>query len=232
MTNDKFIKLCEKYAKESNLWLHPNNKKAVYPFYESFKKFCINELRNEDDENSVYDWLENNRKNPNVAIDDPRVNFIGHDPVDGYKIIVLGSMKDEIMPNVEIKRGNEKEIIEDVNSQTKKLLGYDTFFHEGGNHIEFRNKKDEVIYVIEWHFDPNYEKQNIVKKVCKELNITQRELAERIGMSADSLNVAVSQNKISKMAENSIKLILENESLKNELKKYETLKKALKDAIL
>lgn len=29
--------------------------------------------------------------------------------------------------------------------------------------------------------------ENIVKKVCAELGITQRELAERIGMSADSL---------------------------------------------
>ena len=74
--------------------------------------------------------------------------------------------------------------------------------------------------------------ENIVKKACKELGITQRELAERIGMSADSLNNAVNQNKISKMAENSINLILENESLKNELKKYEILKEALKNAIL
>lgn len=74
--------------------------------------------------------------------------------------------------------------------------------------------------------------ENIVKRVCKELGITQRELAERIGMSADSLNNAVNQNKISKMAENSINLILENESLKNELKKYKILKEALKNAIL
>lgn len=73
--------------------------------------------------------------------------------------------------------------------------------------------------------------ENIVKKACRELGITQRELAERIGMSADSLNTAVSNNKISKMAENSINLILENESLKNELKKYEILKEALKNAI-
>lgn len=73
--------------------------------------------------------------------------------------------------------------------------------------------------------------ENIVKRVCRELGITQRELAERIGMSADSLNTAVSNNKISKMAENSINLILENESLKNELKKYEILKEALKNAI-
>ena len=74
--------------------------------------------------------------------------------------------------------------------------------------------------------------ENIVKKVCRELGITQRELAERIGMSADSLNNAVNQNKISKMAENSINLILENESLKNELKAYEILKEGLTNAVL
>lgn len=72
---------------------------------------------------------------------------------------------------------------------------------------------------------------NIVKRVCKELGITQRELAERIGMSADSLNVAVSNNKISKMTEAAVNLVLEVETLKKELLKYENLKNALKDAV-
>ena len=72
---------------------------------------------------------------------------------------------------------------------------------------------------------------NIVKRVCKELGITQRELADRIGMSADSLNNAVNQNKISKMAETAINLVLEVETLKKELLKYENLKSALKDAV-
>lgn len=75
------------------------------------------------------------------------------------------------------------------------------------------------------------ETDNIVKKVCRELGITQRELAERIGMSADSLNVAVSNNKISKMTETAINLVLEVEMLKKELLKYEALKTALKDVI-
>lgn len=73
--------------------------------------------------------------------------------------------------------------------------------------------------------------ENIVKKVCAELGITQRELAERIGMSADSLNVAVSNNKISKMTEAAVNLVLEVETLKKELSKYENLKSALKDAV-
>lgn len=73
--------------------------------------------------------------------------------------------------------------------------------------------------------------ENIVKRVCKELGITQRELADRIGMSADSLNNAVNQNKISKMAGTAINLVLEVETLKKELSKYENLKSALKDAV-
>ena len=73
--------------------------------------------------------------------------------------------------------------------------------------------------------------ENIVKRVCKELGITQRELADRIGMSADSLNNAVNQNKFSKMAETAINLVLEVETLKKELSKYENLKSALKDAV-
>ena len=73
--------------------------------------------------------------------------------------------------------------------------------------------------------------ENIVKKVCAQLGITQRELAEKIGMSADSLNNAVNQNKISKMAEAAINLLLEVETLKKELSKYENLKSALKDAV-
>lgn len=73
--------------------------------------------------------------------------------------------------------------------------------------------------------------ENIVKRVCKELGITQRELAERIGMSADSLNTAVSNGKISKMTEAAVKLVAEVESLKKDLEKYENLRNAIKDAI-
>lgn len=75
------------------------------------------------------------------------------------------------------------------------------------------------------------DKENIVKKVCRELNITQRELAERIGMSADSLNTAVSSGKISKMTEAAVKLVAEVEGLKKDLEKYENLRNAIKDAI-
>lgn len=231
MTNENFIRICKKYAKENYKWLNPDNLKAITPFYQRFKKFCNENLRNEDDEDSVYDWLEEDRHNPNIMIDNPNANFIGHDPIDGHKILVLGKLKDDITPKTQIKRGNEKELINEINSKIKEILGYDTFFHEGNNHIEFRDKKGNDLYVIEWHFDPNYKEDNIVKRVCKELGITQRELAERIGMSADSLRTLSAKGQISTQAEAAINLVLENENLKKELENYKTLRTAIKTMI-
>lgn len=231
MTNENFIRICKKYAKENYKWLNPDNLKAITPFYQRFKKFCNENLRNEDDEDSVYDWLEEDRHNPNIMIDNPNANFIGHDPIDGHKILVLGKLKDDITPKTQIKRGNEKELINEINSKIKEILGYDTFFHEGNNHIEFRDKKGNDLYVIEWHFDPNYKEDNIVKRVCKELGITQRELAERIGMSADSLRTLSAKGQISTQTEAAINLVLENENLKKELENYKALRTAIKTMI-
>lgn len=70
--------------------------------------------------------------------------------------------------------------------------------------------------------------ENIVKRTCKELNITQRELAERIGMSADSLRTLNSKGQISTQTEAAIKLVIENEKLKKELNNYKALKIAIK----
>ncbi|MGP1450195.1 MAG: transcriptional regulator [Wolinella sp.] len=73
--------------------------------------------------------------------------------------------------------------------------------------------------------------RELVKRACAELGVTQRELAERIGMGADSLNTAVSANKLSKIAESAILLVLENAELKRGLSDYEVLKNAIKTAI-
>ena len=72
---------------------------------------------------------------------------------------------------------------------------------------------------------------NIVKRVCKELGITQRELAERIGMSADSLRTLSAKGQISMQTEAAINLVLENESLKKELENYKALRAAIKTMI-
>ena len=60
---------------------------------------------------------------------------------------------------------------------------------------------------------------NIVKKVCKELGITYKELGERIGYSESNLRKSVSENKVSTQLQKSIEMYLEINHLKQKLKK-------------
>ena len=145
-----------------------------------------------------------------------------------HVVTVSGKYIDKIKLETEPKRSNYIKIKEELTQKVSALYGSPISpSKSGGNHIEFKDENKDDLYVIKW----DYQKQNIVKQVCRKLGITQRELAERIGMSADSLNVAVSNNKISKMTEAAVNLVLEVESLKKELSKYENLKNALKDAV-
>lgn len=68
------------------------------------------------------------------------------------------------------------------------------------------------------------DKENIVKQVCRELNITQRELAERIDIPPTTIS-GWANGEIPKMTELALKLMLENESLKA---KFKVLKEAQK----
>lgn len=66
--------------------------------------------------------------------------------------------------------------------------------------------------------------ENIVKKVCRELEITQRELAERLGVPPTTLSGWASGD-IPKMTEFALNLMLENVELKSKLN---SIKKAHK----
>ncbi|HED7866684.1 TPA: helix-turn-helix domain-containing protein [Campylobacter coli] len=70
-----------------------------------------------------------------------------------------------------------------------------------------------------------------IKEFCKNIGITQKELAEKVGMSQEGLNSILSTGKISKTLEASINLLMENGKLKQELKNYENLKNSLKQAL-
>lgn len=70
-----------------------------------------------------------------------------------------------------------------------------------------------------------------IKDFCKNVGITQKELAEKVGMSQEGLNSILSTGKISKTLEASINLLMENEKLRQELKNYENLKNSLKQAL-
>jgi len=67
--------------------------------------------------------------------------------------------------------------------------------------------------------------ENIVKRTCKELGITQKELAERLGVSKPSVDRWASTGEIPESSKKLIKLLLENEKLSSELSE---LKQALK----
>jgi plasmid maintenance system antidote protein VapI len=67
---------------------------------------------------------------------------------------------------------------------------------------------------MENHSQPE---ENLVKKTCRELGITQKELAERIGVKPESLNSSLSRRKITNQVIKSIELLLKNNSLEKQL---------------
>ena len=70
--------------------------------------------------------------------------------------------------------------------------------------------------MIEWHFDPNYKENNIVKRVCTELGITQRELADRMEIP-ESTVARWKSGDLPRLAELYLKALLENIDLKSKL---------------
>ena len=73
---------------------------------------------------------------------------------------------------------------------------------------------------------------NIVKKVCKELGITYKELGERIGYSESAIKMAGSTNKVSEPLKKAIELYLENLELKKQLEHSNKIKQTLKEWLL
>ena len=72
---------------------------------------------------------------------------------------------------------------------------------------------------------------HLVKKVSKELGITYKELAEKIGYTESNLRKSVSQNKISYQLEKAINLYIRILELEEKLENSENSKKAIKENI-
>ena len=72
-------------------------------------------------------------------------------------------------------------------------------------------------------------KENIVKRVCKELGLTYKQLGEAIGYSESAIKMAISNDKVSEPMQKAIELYLENVELKKELKKSNSIKQTLKE---
>ncbi|WP_367159057.1 helix-turn-helix domain-containing protein [Helicobacter sp.] len=220
MTYMSFIEICKEYAREHNKFLHPNNVEAQKPLYKMFKGYCYAKGLSEDEEESIFEWLDSEVNNPDVMIDKL-------DTTSNERIVIFGTLKDKICLQTEIKRGNEKQIVSEVKLQITQILNYAPFYHEGGNHIIFKDTKTgEIFYCIEWHYAKE-PKENLIKKTCKELGLTYRELGEKIGYSESAINNASRQDKISEPLTFAINLYLENLKLKEELEDFRILKKIL-----
>ncbi|EDO8527515.1 transcriptional regulator [Campylobacter jejuni] len=72
--------------------------------------------------------------------------------------------------------------------------------------------------------------ENIIKKTCKELGLTYKQLGELIGYNGDSLNTMAnkSNDELSTPLKRAIELYLETLELKKQLQNTETLKNAIK----
>jgi predicted transcriptional regulator len=73
--------------------------------------------------------------------------------------------------------------------------------------------------------------ENLVKKTCRELGITQKELAEKIGVKAESLSSSLSRGKITNQVIKSINMLEKIHklelNLENCYQKQETFKEII-----
>lgn len=146
-----------------------------------------------------------------------------------HVVIVSGKYVDKIKLDTEPKYSNYTKIEEELTQKVSALYGSPISpSKSGGKHIVLKTENGDELYVVEWHF----EKQNIVKRVCKELGITQRELAERIGMSEGGLRSALSLGKITPQVEKACEMVLKIYELEKELENYKILQNALKSMIV
>ncbi len=68
---------------------------------------------------------------------------------------------------------------------------------------------------------------NIIKSTCKELGLTYKQLAERLGVSEGAIRNSVTNDKVSDQLRASVGLLKEIEELKTQLEDHEELKKLL-----
>ena len=74
--------------------------------------------------------------------------------------------------------------------------------------------------------------ENIIKRTCKELGLTYKQLGEAIGYKPDTVNMSVATGKVSDPMQRAIELYLENLELKKQLKDYNQLKELLRKAVI
>lgn len=130
-----------------------------------------------------------------------------------------------------------------VNLDTKEMIMQNgqIFIKDGGDITDqfslenFEHKLEMMMLMVNsnggtLHDLMNENDDNIIKRTCKELGITYKELGDAIGYSESSVRSSAS-TKISEQMQKAIELYLETIELKKQLKSTEILKQALKDLI-
>ena len=134
-----------------------------------------------------------------------------------HVVIASGKYIDKIKLDTEPKYSNFTNIEKELTQKVSALYGSPISPSKGGSkHIELKAENGDDLYVVNWH----YEKQNIVKRVCKELGITQRELAERMGVHQNMPAKWSSGDEPSQMAVKFMELLIEHEKIKRQLDKF------------
>ena len=143
-----------------------------------------------------------------------------------HVVIVSGKYVDKIKLDTEPKYSNYTKIEEELTQKVSALYGSPISpSKSGGKHIALKTENGDELYVVEWHF----EKQNIVKRVCKELGITQRELAEIIKVNAGTPAQWVSKGEVPPTYQYLLELMLENKHLKEKIAKLTAFKELLNE---
>ena len=104
------------------------------------------------------------------------------------------------------------------------------------NRLALINKKamvEEVCKLFEIKCNKVYTAlhPNMIKKVCKDLDITYKTLALEIGYKPDTINKSASTDKISEQIQKAIEMYLENLRLKHELRHFNLMKETLKNIL-
>ena len=73
----------------------------------------------------------------------------------------------------------------------------------------------------------NDSEQNLIKKTCKELGLTYRELGERIGLTEASIKRLATSDEINFQVEKSLQMLLKIHTLECELQNFRTIKQLL-----
>ena len=69
--------------------------------------------------------------------------------------------------------------------------------------------------------------ENLIKKTCKELGLTYRELGEAIGLTEASIKRLATSNEINSQVEKSLQMLLKIHELETELQDFRTIKRLL-----